>query len=148
MYHLMNLTEYKMKILIRESQFDSLFIGKKVMVYYNLHKQTFSVRYEGKVIIHADYVKLGDVEFRVRPGGKEKVRTEKSKNVHAFVIGRLLDYCEYPCDDIPIPEGESVITYNPYRYDSFVYKNDKTPIYHAKEVDMVNSDNKIFIVKK
>jgi hypothetical protein len=32
-----------MKILVTESQFDSIFIGKKVMVYYNLHKHTFSV---------------------------------------------------------------------------------------------------------
>jgi len=137
-----------MKVIITESQFDSLFIGKKVMVYYNLHKHTFSVTYDSKVIMHADYVKLEDVEFRVRQGGKLKVRSDKSKNVHAFVIGRLLDYCEYPCYDIPRPNGEHVITYNPYKYDSFVYKNDKTPIYHAKEVDMVNSDNKIFIVKK
>ena len=76
-----------MKVVITESQFDSLFIGKKVMVYYNLHKHTFSVTYDSKVIMHADYVKLGDVEFRVRKGGKERVRSEKSKNVHAFVIG-------------------------------------------------------------
>ena len=70
-----------MKVLITESQFDSLFIGKKVMVYYNLHKHTFSITYNNKVIMHADYVKLGDVEFRVRPGGKDRVRKEKSKNV-------------------------------------------------------------------
>ena len=137
-----------MKIVIRESQFDSLFIGKKVMVYYNLHKHTFSVTYDSKVIIHADYVKLEDAEFRVRPGGKEKVRSEKSKNVHAFVIGKLLDYCEYPCDNLPITNFGKIVTYNPYKYDSFVYKNDKRPVYHAKEVDMVNSSNKIFIVKE
>ena len=63
-----------MKVVITESQFDNLFLGKKVMVYYNLHKQTFSVTYDSKVIMHADYVKLGDVEFRVRKGGKEKVK--------------------------------------------------------------------------
>ena len=81
-----------MKVVITESQFDNLFLGKKVMVYYNLHKHTFSVTYDSKVIMHADYVKLGNVEFRVRKGGKERVRSEKSKNVHAFVIGKLLDY--------------------------------------------------------
>ena len=32
------------------------YIGKRVMVYYNLHKHTFSVTYKSKVIIHADYV--------------------------------------------------------------------------------------------
>lgn len=137
-----------MKIIINESQFDSLFIGKKVMVYYNLHKQTFSVSYDGKVIMHADYVKLGDVEFRVRQGGREKVRSEKSKNVHAFVIGELLDYCEYPCNEIPTPKGNDIITYNPYKHNSFVHKKDETSIYNAKEVDMVNLTNKIFITKK
>jgi len=137
-----------MKVIITESQFDSIFIGKKVMVYYNLHKHTFSVTYDGKVILHADYVKLFDVEFRVRKGGKEKVRQEKSKNVHAFVIGRLMDYCEFPCNNIPIPSSDNVVTYNPYKHDSFVYKNTDEPVYNAKEVDMINSKNKLFIVKE
>ena len=136
-----------MKVVITESQFDSLFIGKKVMVYYNLHKHTFSVTYNSKVIMYADYVKLGDVEFRVRQGGKEKVRSEKSKNVHAFVIGTLLDYCEYPCDEMPISSSDEVVTYNPYKHDTFVFKKTEEPIYRAQEVDMINSKNKLFVVK-
>ena len=137
-----------MKVVITESQFDNLFLGKKVMVYYNLHKQTFSVTYDSKVIMHADYVKLGDVEFRVRKGGKERVRSEKSKNVHAFVIGRLLDYCEYPCDELPVTDSNRIVIYNPYKHDSFVYKQSEEPIYGAKEVDMINSQNKLFVVKE
>jgi hypothetical protein len=137
-----------MKLIITESQFDNLFLGKKVMVYYNLHKQTFSVTYDSKVVIHADYVKLGDVEFRVRKGGKERVRLEKSKNVHAFVIGNLLDYCEYPCDNIPNPPSDMIVTYNPYKDNSFVYKNSEEPVYRAKEVNMINSKNKLFVVKE
>ena len=136
-----------MKVLITESQFDSLFMGKKVKVYYNLQKHTFSVTYDEKVIIYADYVKLGDVEFRVRKGGKERVRSEKSKNVHAFVIGKLLDYCEYPCGEIPTPSSDKVVTYNPYKNDTFVFKNTEEPVYHAQEVDMINSKNKLFVVK-
>jgi len=50
-----------MKILISEKQYQKLLesdltddnIGKKVMVYYNLHKHTFSVTYKGVVILHA-----------------------------------------------------------------------------------------------
>ena len=136
-----------MKVVITESQFDSLFIGKKVMVYYNLHKHTFSVTYDNKVIMHADYVKLGDVEFRVRKGGKERVRSEKSKNVHAFVIGKLLDYCEYPCDEIPTPSSDKAVTYNPYKNDTFVFKDTEEPVYRAQEVDMINAKNKLFVVK-
>jgi hypothetical protein len=137
-----------MNVVITESQFDSLFLGKKVMVYYNLHKKTFSVSYDNKVIIHADYVKLGDVEFRVRTGGRDRVRSEKQKNVHAFVIGNLLEYCEYPCDNIPNPPSNNIITYNPYKNETFVYKDGGQPIYTAKEVDMINSTNKLFVVKK
>jgi hypothetical protein len=135
-----------MKIVITESQFDSTFLGKRVMVYYNLHKHTFSIRYNEKVILHADYVKLGNVEFRVRQGGKEKVRADKSKNVHAFVIGDLLDYCVYPCENIPNPPSDNIVTYNPYKHDSFVYKSTEIPVYQANEVDMINGNNKLFVV--
>jgi hypothetical protein len=137
-----------MNILITESQFENLFLGKRVMVYYNLHKHTFSVSYQGKVIMHADYVKLGDVEFRVRQGGKEKVRGEQRKNVHAFVIGDLLEYCEYPCENLPEEPNDMIVTYDPYKYDSFVIKSTKEPIFGASEVDMINSKNKLFIVKE
>jgi hypothetical protein len=80
-----------MKVLITESQFDSLFIDKKVMVYYNLHKHTFSITYDSKVIMHADYVKLGDAEFRVRPGGKDRVRKEIHKELGIVAIDPLDD---------------------------------------------------------
>ena len=135
-----------MKILITESQFDDLFIGKKVMVYYNLHKHTFSIKYSDRVILHADYVKLEDVEFRVRSGGRQKVRDEKNKNVHAFVIGTLMDYCQYPCDNLPEPPSDVVVTYNPYKYDTFVIKSTEEPILNANEVEMINLKNKIFVV--
>lgn len=139
-----------MIILITEVQRKSLannLIGEKVMVYYNLHKHTFSIQKNGLVVLHADYVRLKDVEFRVRVGGKEKVRKEKSKNVHAFVIGTLEDFCEYLCDDLPTePEGE-IVTYNPYLFDSFVFKKTKEPVYFAKEVQMVNLKNKIYITE-
>jgi len=124
------------------------FKGKKVMVYYNLHKHTFSVTYKSRVILHADYVKLSDVEFRVRQGGKNKVRSEKSKNVHAFVIGTLEDYCQYPCDDMPSEPNDNVVTYNPYKYDTFVYKNTEEPVHRAKEVEMINLKNKLFVINE
>ena len=146
-----------MKVLVKESQLRRIyeivtnneedeFIGKRVMVYYNLHKHTFSVRYNNKIILHSDYVKLENVEFRVRLGGKDRVRSEKQKNVHAFVIGDLMDFCEYPCEDIPIPSSDVVATYNPYKHDSFVYKGTDEPVYSADEVEMINLKDKIFII--
>jgi hypothetical protein len=117
------------------------------MVYYNLHKHTFSVQKSGIVVLHADFVKLSNVEFRVRKGGLEKVRKEKTKNVHAFVIGTLEDYCEYPCDNIPEDSEGEIISYNPYKNDSFVIKSTQEPIFHGEEVNMVNGTNKIYLLK-
>ncbi len=147
-----------MKILIKENQYKKLLeivtndvkehIGDKVMVYYNLHKHTFSVRSNNRVIVHADYVKLVDVEFKVRQGGREKVIKDKQKNVHSFVIGTLVDYCSYPCINIPSEPNNNIVTYNPYKYNSFVMKDTEEPIYQASVVKMINSGNKIFITKQ
>ena len=148
-----------MKIKINESQYRRLLetitddnekthIGDKVMVYYNLHKHTFSISRNGRVIAHADYVKLTDVEFRVRQGGREKVVREKSKNVHSFVIGTLEDYCKFPCDNLPSEPNSNIVTYNPYKYNSYVMKDTEEPIYSAGEVELINLRNKIFITKQ
>jgi hypothetical protein len=139
-----------MIILITENQKNILsqnILGDRVMVYYNLHKHTFSVQKSGIVLLHADYLKLENVEFRVRKGGREKVKAEKRKNVHAFVIGDLVDFCQYPCDDMPEEPSAPIVTYDPYEFDSFVVKETGEPISSAKEVDMINSKNKIFIIE-
>ncbi len=124
-------------------------IGKRVMVYYNLHKKTFSIQYKGLVIAHADYVKLNNVEFRVRQGGMEKVRAEMSKNVHAFVIGDLVDFIPYPSTDIPSATSSKSITYDPYKYDTFVYRDTEEPVTSAREVEMINQPGgKIFQINE
>lgn len=142
----LNTMKSRMGLLTENTDQD--LIGKKVMVYYNLHKHTFSVQYQGKVVLYADYVKLSNVEFRVREGGKDKVRKEMRKNVHAFVIGTLMEYCTYPCENMPQETNDNVITYNPYKYDSFVKKDSEEPIYNANEIDMINTKNKIFHINE
>lgn len=139
-----------MIVLINESQKNVLsnnLIGDKVMVYYNLHKHTFSIQKSGIVFFHADFVKLKNVEFRVRKGGREKVNQEKRKNVHAFVIGTLVDFCIHPCENLPNDSEGYAVTYNPYKHDSFVIKDTEEPVFSAEEVDLINIKNKIFILK-
>ena len=111
-------------------------IGKRVYVYYNLHTHTWSVRLGSKVVLYTDYVKLKDVEFRVRAGGREKVRAEKSKNVHAFVIGNIVDY-SLPGEEIPTPTLPVEVTYNPYIYNNFVVKSSEEELFNADEVEMI-----------
>lgn len=147
--HIQEITKIKSIMnLITEETSEQNLIGKRVMVYYNLHKHTFSITLQGKVVKYADYVKLSDVEFRVRSGGKERVIKEKKKNVHAFVIGNLLDFCDYPCENIPEETNDNIITYNPYKYDSFVRKDNEEPIFNANEIDMINRRNKLFLIRE
>jgi hypothetical protein len=154
-HEMMGLTENQLDMFAgtedaapEESAEDS-HIGKRVMVYYNLHKKTFSIQYKGLVIAHADYVKLNNVEFRVRQGGMEKVRAEMSKNVHAFVIGDLVDFIAYPSTDIPSATSSKSITYDPYKYDTFVYRDTEEPVTSAREVEMINQPGgKIFQINE
>jgi len=104
----------------------------RVEVYFNLHKKLFSVRdcKTGRVVHHTQRIWIEDPEFVVRKAGRERVLREKKKNVHAFVRGtwfkvqsdfdvsRLIDH--QACSD--------EVTYNPYKYDSFVTKHDAKPI--------------------
>lgn len=109
-----------------------------VEVYFNLHKKLFSVRSRktGRVIAHVDKVSLCDPKFVVRKSGRDRVRREGKKNVHAFVKGKLLD----PTEDnlvgalevlIKVIKKGKAVTYNPYKYESFVYADTEQPIDNA-----------------
>jgi hypothetical protein len=93
-----------------------------VQVYWNLHKNIWSIRNKGKVIAHRNALTLSDVTFRVQPAGRDRVRREGKKNVHAFACGTF--------DTRKISDSASMrkITYNPYKFDSFVYEDDLTPV--------------------
>jgi hypothetical protein len=94
----------------------------RVFVYYNLHKHTWSIRaldgpHKGLVIGHSDTVLLSDATGNVSQRGRERVIRDQCKNVHAGIVGTLVHR-----------EGEgyfpgSEVTYNPYKYKSFVYKD-------------------------
>jgi hypothetical protein len=64
---------------------------KPVYVYRNLHKQCLSVRQDGIVMCHAENVVLMDCEFKVNEKGRDRVREDKQKNVHAGVKGFVVD---------------------------------------------------------
>jgi hypothetical protein len=103
----------------------------KVDVYFNLHKKCLSVRHKGKVVHHSDYVKIINPTFVVSQAGRQRVLREKRKNVHAFVRGELAALENNPKDSA---NNLQTITYNPYKYSTFVTKNDETPVHKASEV--------------
>jgi len=115
-------------------------VQKKVKVYYNLHKKCLSVQQAGKVRCHTNYICMKDCEFKVSQAGRQRVLKEKKKNVHAFVIGYLTapEVLDTFC---PSFEEGCDVTYNPYKYNSFIDKKDGTPIKTAEYVDIEASPN-------
>lgn len=113
----------------------------RVEVYWNLHKHLYSVRAlegpnKGRVIAHSYGVTLTDVKFVVQPAGRDRVRREGKKNVHAFVRGRIAnrDLALYVVSDADFSDEK--VTYNPYIYDTFVNAKTKEPIFKSGRVEM------------
>ena len=101
---------------------------RKVFVYKNLHQDCWSIKQDGLVKAHTDDLDLWDCAFHVNAKGRAKVLEEKRKNVHAGIKGYIdcLGQVEYA------PWAEHCeVTYNPYKYDSFVDKTTEEPIYYS-----------------
>ena len=100
--------------------------SRKVFVYKNLHKDCWSIKQDGLVKALTTDLEMWDCAFHVNAKGRAKVLEEKRKNVHAGVKGYIDEHgvsaIEYPLH---------AVTYNPYKYDSFVDKGTKEPIYYS-----------------
>jgi hypothetical protein len=102
----------------------------KVFVYFNLHKKLFSVKAlegdkKGLVIAHVHVIGLENVTFKVSEAGRQRVLREQKKNVHAGCVGTWAGDINH--------ENLERVTYNPYKYSSFVNMADETPVYTAKK---------------
>ena len=76
---------------------------------------------------HAGNVTLYNVTMKVNRKGRERVLREKRKNVHAGMQGLLKDAeLELVWSDLPEDQFDE-ITYNPYKYSSFVHVKDGSP---------------------
>ena len=101
----------------------------RVQVYYNLHKHKWSVKNKktGLVIGHCDYIALGNAKYTVQKGGRARVLKDQTKNVHAWVEGDI--------NPNQALEGSiREVTYNPYKYETFVDKKDESFVYYADQV--------------
>jgi len=102
----------------------------RVEVYFNLHKHTWSVRSAktGRVILHTDKVHINKPTFVVRKSGRDRVLREGKKNVHAFVRGDITVFDDFNPDYLDY----TLVSYNPYKFDTFVDVCDVTPVRTAK----------------
>lgn len=109
---------------------------KKVEVYWNLHKNCYSVRCDGKVIWYTDSLELRDCTFKVSKAGRTRVRTEGRKNVHAFICGFLSSIQTEVLDEF------EAVTYNPYTDETFVLRVSGEKIEKSKVVKFFTVDGK------
>lgn len=108
----------------------------KVFVYFNLHKKVFSVKAlegdrKGRVVAHREYVMLENVTFKVSEAGRQRVLAERRKNVHAGAVGEWRD-------DVAVLKDDVAVTYNPYKYTTFVNKETEQPVYTARRAVLQN----------
>jgi hypothetical protein len=111
----------------------------KAEVYFHSKKKVFSIRVDGRVIDHRLSVCMRDVEFKVSEPGRQRVLKQQKKNVHALVVGEIVESCQ---------AGDEV-KYNPYRDTTFVML-DGSPIFSADFVrlDVVEKRSKIFAARR
>jgi hypothetical protein len=111
----------------------------KVYCYFNLHKKVFSLKNHKTKLVecHATTVRLDDCIFKVSQAGRQRVLKEKRKNVHAGVQGMLRGR-DFSVSVKALEENFVELTYNPYKYDSFVIKATGEPIEYAEMVILNN----------
>lgn len=117
----------------------------KCFVYYNLHRKCWSLKAmdgdrKGRVIGHARYVDMTNVEWKVSEAGRQRVLREKRKNVHAGACGFVnywlgLDGVRYGTKNNTLfdyyskaPSVPSMVSYNPYKGPSFVDVDTGDPV--------------------
>lgn len=99
-------------------------------MYYNLHQECWSVKaLEGKragyVVAHRDKLQLSNATFKVSEAGRQRVLTEKRKNVHAGIVGEWESFDR---------DYDIAISYNPYKYGYFYNKATDEAVHAARAV--------------
>ena len=96
---------------------------------------------KGLVIAYANDVVLFNPVLKVSKAGRDRVLRERKKNVHAGVIGDW-DPAQYkPARTVELwATGGREVTYNPYKYEQFVYKTTETPVDNRPRYAGLHSD--------
>ena len=110
--------------------------GAPVRVFKNLKHGCYSIMQNGAVRASARQVRLHDVEFRIRESGRQRMLREQRRNVHAFVVGMLVDFV-HPDEDRELGElSGRVAGYFPYEFPTFVDRATHTPVRFAAMVQL------------
>jgi len=126
----------------------------RVFVYFNLHKKLWSVRAlegpcKGRVIAYGKYVLLADAKGKVSQAGRERVLRENRNNVHAGIVGELAASGAAAVRELnEVGHRQRAtfdgITYNPRKYDRFVYTMDTTEPFEGSRRVFLGNDRRVF----
>lgn len=124
----------------------------KYKVYKNLHNGKWSIQDNktGLVVGYADSLTLVDVTTKVSEVGRQKVLKEKRKNVHAFIIGDILEVSNFQprnnrsvvCDgltEVSLDKPRK-ITYNPYKFSSFVFAETTAAVPQKMKIAFIDKE--------
>ena len=119
----------------------------RVFVYFNLHRKCFSIKAlegpkKGRVVSHSDKVLIYGGTFKVSEAGRQRVLRERKKNVHAGVVGEWVGSLDDELTIERIVYNGTPITYNPYKYDTFVHLYGEHPIETGRLVALSVGENK------
>ena len=106
--------------------------NKPVRVFRNWKRGCYNIMQNGRLLASAKQVRLSGVEFLVRESGRARMLQQGRRNIHAYAIGRLVDYT-HPSDthDLDRITGRSIF-YDPYRFASFVDGDTEAPVTSAE----------------
>ena len=111
----------------------------KVYIYWNIRKRCYSAKKNGKVFAHFQNASIFSPEFQVSAAGRERVRRERAKNVHAYIV------CEpQHCVILPDVAGRMDVSgeqarYNPYICETFI-DNAGNALYNARTAELTTCD--------
>ena len=112
---------------------------KPVRVHYNLHRGDWVITQGGKVCAYADELALTSVTYHYTPSIKARAFENKGRkpkrSVHLWAQGML---CEMPSDT----SGREV-TYNPFKHDGFVYRDNGEAFQGSKSAVFLKSKQMI-----
>lgn len=105
-----------------------------VRVIRNWKRNCYTILQNGVPKASAKQVRLADVEFRIRPSGRDRMLRERKRNVHAYAIGRLIDFT-YPDEDRVLEKIHGrTVSYSPYGKAAFMDIESNTPVTVAETV--------------
>lgn len=101
----------------------------KYYLYRNLHTGGFSIKHKGLVCARGEMFAMKNVEFKVSAAGSKRAKAEKQRNVHAFMVAD--NYQKRIRISKVILDNLTEITYNPYKFVTFVNAETLDPVAKA-----------------